>query len=144
MSLPPRGTASRAGLSHIQPRKLSEPVLSSPTSADFFISVKPPSKRVRNGPSRTGITSLALADNKLGVCSCVEMNSAPQDRKNGVLARGLEPPRVAPYGPEPYASADSATRAKRQRPQQCACASELQGRTRNVDLATGMKRSTLD
>ena len=28
-----------------------------------------------------------------------------------VLARGLEPPRVAPYGPEPYASASSATRA---------------------------------
>src|SRR5437879_10733973 len=29
-----------------------------------------------------------------------------------VLARGLEPPRVSPYGPEPYASANSATRAK--------------------------------
>src|SRR6266511_4076574 len=28
-----------------------------------------------------------------------------------VLARGLEPPRVSPYGPEPYASANSATRA---------------------------------
>ena len=28
-----------------------------------------------------------------------------------LLARGLEPPRVAPYGPEPYASANSATRA---------------------------------
>ncbi len=26
-----------------------------------------------------------------------------------VLTRGLEPPRVAPYGPEPYASANSAT-----------------------------------
>jgi len=26
-----------------------------------------------------------------------------------VLTRGLEPPRVAPYGPEPYASASSAT-----------------------------------
>ncbi len=25
------------------------------------------------------------------------------------LTRGLEPPRVAPYGPEPYASANSAT-----------------------------------
>ena len=30
----------------------------------------------------------------------------------GLLARGLEPPRVSPYGPEPYASANSATRAK--------------------------------
>src|SRR5207302_4250501 len=29
-----------------------------------------------------------------------------------LLTRGLEPPRVAPYGPEPYASANSATRAK--------------------------------
>src|SRR5439155_3114421 len=29
-----------------------------------------------------------------------------------LLARGLEPPRVSPYGPEPYASANSATRAK--------------------------------
>ena len=29
-----------------------------------------------------------------------------------MLTRGLEPPRVAPYGPEPYASASSATRAK--------------------------------
>src|SRR5205814_7765550 len=28
-----------------------------------------------------------------------------------LLTRGLEPPRVAPYGPEPYASANSATRA---------------------------------
>jgi hypothetical protein len=26
-----------------------------------------------------------------------------------LLTRGLEPPRVAPYGPEPYASASSAT-----------------------------------
>ena len=26
-----------------------------------------------------------------------------------LLTRGLEPPRVAPYGPEPYASANSAT-----------------------------------
>src|SRR6266481_7393807 len=29
-----------------------------------------------------------------------------------LLTRGLEPPRVSPYGPEPYASANSATRAK--------------------------------
>ena len=29
-----------------------------------------------------------------------------------MLTRGLEPPRVTPYGPEPYASANSATRAK--------------------------------
>ena len=35
-----------------------------------------------------------------------------------LLARGLEPPRVSPYGPEPYASASSATRAK-QRVLQC-------------------------
>src|SRR6266480_4132375 len=34
------------------------------------------------------------------------------ERSTKLLARGLEPPRVAPYGPEPYASADSATRAK--------------------------------
>ncbi|MEY2439410.1 MAG: hypothetical protein QOI34_795 [Verrucomicrobiota bacterium] len=26
-----------------------------------------------------------------------------------LLTRGLEPPRVSPYGPEPYASANSAT-----------------------------------
>src|SRR5205814_8938414 len=32
-------------------------------------------------------------------------------RENAVLTRGLEPPRVSPYGPEPYASANSATRA---------------------------------
>src|SRR5207248_6486681 len=31
---------------------------------------------------------------------------------SAMLTRGLEPPRVAPYGPEPYASASSATRAK--------------------------------
>src|SRR2546423_12732845 len=29
-----------------------------------------------------------------------------------VLARGLQTPRVFPYGPEPYASADSAPRAR--------------------------------
>ena len=28
-----------------------------------------------------------------------------------VLGGGLEPPRIAPYGPQPYASASSATRA---------------------------------
>src|SRR5438067_6605668 len=32
--------------------------------------------------------------------------------RSTLLTRGLEPPRVAPYGPEPYASANSATRAK--------------------------------
>src|SRR3989440_2589613 len=34
------------------------------------------------------------------------------ERSTKLLARGLEPPRVSPYGPEPYASANSATRAK--------------------------------
>src|SRR6267154_6109715 len=32
--------------------------------------------------------------------------------RNNMLTRGLEPPRVTPYGPEPYASANSATRAR--------------------------------
>ena len=36
-----------------------------------------------------------------------------------MLARGLEPPRVSPYGPEPHASADSATRAKAVRAYMC-------------------------
>ena len=32
-----------------------------------------------------------------------------QVQGSAMLTRGLEPPRVAPYGPEPYASASSAT-----------------------------------
>src|SRR5207248_10342911 len=40
------------------------------------------------------------------------VNQFPRLGERGLLlARGLEPPRVSPYGPEPYASANSATRA---------------------------------
>src|SRR4029453_17381904 len=49
-------------------------------------------------------------------------------------ARGLEPPRVAPYGPEPYASANSATRAKRQRPYD---AHERASRKAKINLPQG-------
>src|SRR5213594_2523044 len=48
-------------------------------------------------PIQTGIVAFVLAP--------------LQVRRGLVLARGLEPPRVSPYGPEPYASANSATRA---------------------------------
>src|SRR6266571_616488 len=51
-----------------------------------------------------------------GSSEATHFRSGSDHRKKAneeLLTRGLEPPRVAPYGPEPYASANSATRAYR-------------------------------
>ena len=52
------------------------------------------------------------SSSKLALHVCIAPVRRSVGERGLLLARGLEPPRVSPYGPEPYASANSATRAQ--------------------------------